>query len=238
MPQQPKIELTVMAAEGLKNVSLMRTKMAPYAVAFVEPYSKHSTRVLAKAGKDPIWNDIMHITIPVRLLNDPSATLTIQVFSQGTISTSLAGATQLLLQDLLRHAALKGNGEGDILTLQLFRPSGRAHGIIRIFLKLSGDGLPDLPRLLGDDFDVACHESTPATGIPIMPTMGIHSATSTMPAEHSIEKYSYPYPAPSYVHSTYLPYPTPPSPCPRRNSNFLFGLVSGAVAAVLLGSFF
>ncbi|MCO5574971.1 hypothetical protein L7F22_028768 [Adiantum nelumboides] len=238
MSQQPKIELTIMAAEGLKNVSLMRTKMAPYAVAFVEPYSKHSTRVLAKGGKDPIWNDSMHITLPLRLLNDPSAALTIQVFNQGTITTSLAGATQLLLQDLLRHAALKDNGEGDILTLQLFRPSGRAHGIIRIFLKLAGDGLPGLPRLLGDDFDMACYESTPATGIPVMPSVGMPSAATPMPPGHSTEKFSYRYAAPSYMHSAYLPYPTPPTPYPRRNSNFIFGLVSGAVAAVLLGSFF
>ncbi|MCO5554673.1 hypothetical protein L7F22_008206 [Adiantum nelumboides] len=238
MSQQPKIELTIMAAEGLKNVSLMRTKMAPYAVAFVEPYSKHSTRVLAKGGKDPIWNDSVHILLPLRLLNDPSAALTIQVFNQGTITTSLAGATQLLLQDLLRHAALKGNGEGDILTLQLFRPSGRAHGIIRIFLKLGGDGLPGLPRLLGDDFGMACYESTPATGIPVMSTVGMLSAATPMPPEHSKGKFSYRYAAPSYINSAYLPYPTPPTPCPRRNSNFIFGLVSGAVAAVLLGSFF
>lgn len=227
-----------MAAEGLKNVSLMRAKMDPYAVAYVQPYSKHSTRVLARGGKDPIWNDSMHIVIPVRMLNDPASALTIQVFNQGAINRVLVGATQLLLQDLLRHAALKGNGEGDILTLQLFRPSGRPHGIIRVFLKLSGDGLPGLPRLLGDDVDVGCYDSVPATGIPLMPTMGIHSVAAPIAAEHSAEKYSYPYPAPSYVHSAYLPYPTPPSPCPRRNNNFLFGLVSGAVAAVLLGSLF
>eukprot|EP00250_Pteridium_aquilinum_P016469 c23117_g1_i1 orf=168-884(+) len=238
MAQEPKIELTIMAAEGLKNVNLMRGKMNPYAVAFVEPYAKHSTRVRTRGGKDPIWNDDLHIPIPARMLNDPAASLTIQVFNQGGINNGLVGATQLNLQDLFRHAALKSNGEGDILTLQLFRPSGRPHGIIRIFLKLSGDGLPGLPRLLGDDVDVGCYDSIPATGIPLMPTMGIHGVPASVATGHTSEKYSYPYRAPSYVHSAYLPYPTPPMPYPRRNNNFLFGLVSGAVAAVLLGSLF
>ncbi|KAH7435293.1 hypothetical protein KP509_06G058200 [Ceratopteris richardii] len=235
--QQPLIELTIMAAEGLKNVSFLRSRMSPFAVAFVEPYSKQSTRVLTKGGKDPVWNDSMQIAIPFRLLSDPVASLTLQVFNEGAIGTPVVGATQLLLQDLLRHAALKGNGEGDILTLQLFRPSGRPHGIIRIFLKLSGEGLPGLPRLLGEDLDVGCDTSSPATGIPVMPTMTIHN--SAIPPEHPGEKYSYPYPAPSYVHSTYLPYPVQPSPRPSRSANnFLIGLVSGAVAAALLGSFF
>lgn len=239
MPQ-PAIELTIMAAEGLKNVSLLRQKMDPYAVAFVDPYAKRSTRVLRRGGKDPVWNDSMEIPLEPRLLHDPAASLTLQVLHNSTINTALVGATQLLLQDLLRHAALKGNGEGDILTLQLFRPSGRPHGIVRIFVKLSGDGLPGLHGLFGDDLAMAYDASTPVTGIPLMPplpsTMAMHSAAAA--SDHASEKYAYHHRAPSYVRTAYLPYPTPPTQCPRRNSNFLFGLVSGAVAAVLLGSLF
>lgn len=223
------IELTIMAADGLKNVSFLRGKMDPFAVAFVDPYFRCSTRVLKKGGSDPVWNDCLRIPVDDRFLYEPNSALTIQVFNQSPINTSLVGATQLMLHELFRQ--LKGNNEGDILTLQLFRPSGRPYGVLRVFLKVTGDNL----AAFSGPFE-AEHNSlpeAPATGYPAMP-MPYYVAPMVQYPSNKSNKVAYPYSA-SHLQPGYLPYPVPPS---RRRNNFLYGLVSGAVAAVLLGAIF
>lgn len=67
--------------------------------------------------------------------------------------------------------------------------------------------------------------------------VGMHGAAiAPIAAEHSFQKYNHPYLVPLYVQPRYLPYPMSLSRHHRKNISFLFGLLSGALAAVLLGA--
>jgi hypothetical protein len=73
------IEVSVMAAEELQNTSKFG-KMSVYAVLWVDPAMKKCTRVLHKAGKNPVWNDRVSLSlVNPTLLSYPHSTLTVQV---------------------------------------------------------------------------------------------------------------------------------------------------------------
>ncbi len=68
-----------MAAEELQNTSKVG-KMSVYAVLWVDPAMKKCTRVLYKAGKNPVWNDRVSLSlVNPTLLSNPHSTLTVQV---------------------------------------------------------------------------------------------------------------------------------------------------------------
>ncbi len=68
-----------MAAEELQNTSKFG-KMNLYAVLWVDPAMKKCTRVLYKAGKNPVWNDRVSLSlVNPTLLSYPHSTLTVQV---------------------------------------------------------------------------------------------------------------------------------------------------------------
>ncbi len=68
-----------MAAEELQNTSKFG-KMSVYAVLWVDPAMKKCTRVLYKAGKNPVWNDRVSLSlVNPTLFSYPNSTLTVQV---------------------------------------------------------------------------------------------------------------------------------------------------------------
>lgn len=76
----PTLEVIVLAAEGLKNVNILR-KMSVYAVAWVAPDYKRTTSVHSKAGRNPFWNDALSFPVTDDILLHPCSALTIQVRS-------------------------------------------------------------------------------------------------------------------------------------------------------------
>ncbi|KAJ7555964.1 hypothetical protein O6H91_05G063100 [Diphasiastrum complanatum] len=249
----PTLELTLLAAEDLKNVSLVG-KMNPYAVAWVDPYTKRTTRTLKKGGMDPIWNDRMIIPLDNYALANPYACLNVQVFSHGPVWDTIVGSSWLQLSEIWRLRSLKESDEDpDIVTLQLQRPSGRLHGVVRVLICLKGVMFP--PRMDAavqekngmEGMNAAC-EGVPAEGIPVMGyampqySGGYYGAAPYTSASSSQAAANY-YPGAS-ASSSFAPYayvqpsvlPPPVRPPPRRQGNgLLLGLLGGALGAILLG---
>jgi hypothetical protein len=134
------IEVSVMAAEELQNTSKFG-KMSVYAVLWVDPAMKKCTRVLYKAGKNPVWNDRVSLSlVNPTLFSYPNSTLTVQVFSHGRINDTLVGTTYVSLSEIARMNAMRVDpDEGNILTLPLHRPSGRIQGSISLWINVSGN---------------------------------------------------------------------------------------------------
>ncbi|XP_073389350.1 uncharacterized protein [Physcomitrium patens] len=134
----PMLEVTVLAAEDLKNVNICR-RMSVYAVAWVTADYKGTTSVRRRAGRNPVWNDTLFFPVNDDILLHPHSALTVQVYSTGTVTPSLVGITHLALTDIARMKATKTNSEeGDIVFLPLHRPSGRTQGIISLCVNLMG----------------------------------------------------------------------------------------------------
>jgi len=247
------IEVSVMAAEELQNTSKFG-KMSVYAVLWVDPAMKKCTRVLHKAGKNPVWNDRVSLSlVNPTLLSYPHSTLTLQVFSHGRINDTLVGTTYVSLSEIARMSAMRVDpDEGNILTLPLHRPSGRIQGSISLWINLSDKG----PGLVAPGMPSS--SSGTVEGIPVMSYavqphgMLPNTYYNTLPyPSAAVEGYqqgvggAYPSQAPAAMAVPYYPpaningapYVQPPQPYTpgQRRGNFLLALISGAIGGLLLG---
>lgn len=302
-----KLELTIIAAEGLKNVNILGMgKINPYAIAWIDPQYKKSTQALQNSGTSPAWNETLILPVDTHLLNNPNGALVIQVLCTGSLlKTKIIGTTSLMLNEIKRICSIRDRDEHEGFILQLWRPSGRAYGVLRVALKLKGSGLfeeldvptnrvvngPQLsswgsnnPPLSNwavsnpQTFDWALTNNHPEVkpcdfpvqGIPVASLYPNVASSDEREVSSTDEQCGYPngpkptapymHPSPDRVISDTVKYSTldeqcvcsndsqPPaeqSPvCPstppvkqnEASKNFFIGLLSGAVAAVLVGS--
>lgn len=73
-----ELNVTVMGAEDLKKRNKLR-RNSVYAVVWIDPAMKRSTRILHRAGRNPIWNDEIIFSLGDNVLIYPHSTLTIEV---------------------------------------------------------------------------------------------------------------------------------------------------------------
>lgn len=245
----PVLEMTVMAAEDLKDVATFG-KMDVYAVVWVDPFAKLTTRILHKGGKNPVWNE--WITLDLGSVRQcPNAYLTVQIFSESTMGDKVVGTGRLPLHEVYRI----NPGDGDepaLVSLQLQRPSGRAQGIVNLSLRVTGDAQLSAPTAppseqLGYASGKIGSSRNPVMGIPVTqyagapyyaPTVG--STSTGYPSLTTIEArdtgsgsemipYAYPpsqyqgypnyHPAQGMTYPTHSPYAYVQPPRPQSRSN-------------------
>ncbi|KAL3755731.1 hypothetical protein ACJRO7_002738 [Eucalyptus globulus] len=129
MASRYELEVTVSSAKDLKNVNWRQGPTRPYAVLWVDPSNKCSTRVDEENDTSPVWDQTLVIPLPPGPIED--ATLYIDVVHAGSEEDTkpLIGSARLKLRDVLDDA---GFGEALKRGLQLKRPSGRPHGKVEV----------------------------------------------------------------------------------------------------------
>ncbi|KAF8027763.1 hypothetical protein BT93_E0630 [Corymbia citriodora subsp. variegata] len=129
MASRYELEVTVTSAKDLKNVNWRHGPTRPYAVLWVDPNNKCTTRVDNEGDTSPIWDQTLVIPLPPGPIED--ATLYIDVVHAGSEEDTkpLIGSARLKLRDVLDEA---GFGETLKRGLQLKRPSGRPHGKVEV----------------------------------------------------------------------------------------------------------
>ncbi|XP_065869440.1 protein SRC2 homolog [Euphorbia lathyris] len=248
MASRYEVEVTIKSAKDLKNVNWRHGPLKPYAVVWVDPNSKCSTRVDDEGDMSPFWDHTLAIPLPPGRIEDH--TLYIDIVHAGAEEDTkpLIGSARLKLVDVLDDV---GVGERAIRSLQLKRPSGRPQG------KLDVKVMINEPRYRAPDPYYA-----PPYGVPPPP------ASSGSRDAYGYPNYASPYSAPpppppsGYGYSGYTataappsgyPYGAPPPPQPygqgqasygygqvdeKKKSKFGgmgTGLAVGAVAGVLGG---
>ncbi|KAL4191459.1 hypothetical protein AMTRI_Chr07g30020 [Amborella trichopoda] len=125
-----ELELTVVSAKDLKNVNWRYGDIKPYAVAWVDPGNKSSTRVDNEGDTSPVWN--YKLTIPLRDRPEDS-TLRIDVVHAGgeEKTKSFIGSATLPLREVIEDA---GYDHSFSKKLKLKRPSGRPQGKIEVVI--------------------------------------------------------------------------------------------------------
>ncbi|KAJ9549071.1 hypothetical protein OSB04_021614 [Centaurea solstitialis] len=129
-----ELEVTISSAKNLENVNWRHGPLKPYAVAWVDPENKHSTRVDEQGDESPIWDQ--KLVIPIK---DPieESTLYIDIFHANAAEDTkpFIGSARLKLKDVVDEV---GIGEFLADDLKLKRPSGRPHGKVEVKVRVKG----------------------------------------------------------------------------------------------------
>ncbi|KAI6686911.1 hypothetical protein NL676_032824 [Syzygium grande] len=133
-PAPLDLEITVISAKHLKNVNWRNGDLKPYASFSLDhdPHLRLSTRPDDSGSTRPVWNEILTIPLPSAAASPRDATLTVEVFHSKPSETPkpLVGSSRFALSQLI-------DSDGDaprVYSLDLYRPSGRPQGKLRVKL--------------------------------------------------------------------------------------------------------
>ncbi|KAB1204862.1 hypothetical protein CJ030_MR7G015293 [Morella rubra] len=135
MSSRFEVEVKVLSARDLKNVNWRHGPLRPYAVVWVDPNKKSSTRIDDQGDTCPHWDETLVISVPGSI--EEYSTLYIDIVHAGhaeeDVSKPLVGSARLKLTEVLDDA---GFGERAQRSLQLKRPSGRPHGKVDVKVEI------------------------------------------------------------------------------------------------------
>ncbi|KAI3407206.1 C2 domain-containing protein [Psidium guajava] len=138
------LDITVISAKHLKNVNWRNGDLKPYATFSLDhdPHLRLSTRPDDSGSTRPVWNEIL--TIPLTAASPADAILIVEVFHSKPSETPkpLVGSSRFPLSHLTES-------DGDaprVYALDLYRPSGRPQGKLRVKLAVRERPRPPPPR--------------------------------------------------------------------------------------------
>lgn len=168
------LELNVISAQDLARVG---RSMRTYAVAWIDPDRKFSTRVDSQGGTNPNWNDKFIFKVDEDFLNDVESIITIDIYTLHWFRDMHVGTAHVLSGDLFppssRHQpqrnAYKSTGLR-FMGLQVQRPSGRPKGTLNIGAAIIDSSMRSMPLYTNnssaigyspDDCNKPSHEPKP-----------------------------------------------------------------------------
>ncbi|KAI4383126.1 hypothetical protein MLD38_009002 [Melastoma candidum] len=205
MSSRYEVEVTLTSAKDLKNVNWRHGPVQPYAVVWVDPSNKCSTKVDREGDTSPYWDETLVLPIPPDTPPE-DCTLYVDVVHAGSEEDTkpLIGSARLKLRDVLDDAGL---GEPLKKNLQLKRPSGRPHGKVDVKVCVRN------PRYRAPDaygappYGVASRDFAPPPPYGYQP-YGSQAPPPAQPYYGAPPPAGYPYPAggfgqPAYVQPSY-----------------------------------
>ncbi|XP_027154035.1 uncharacterized protein LOC113753953 [Coffea eugenioides] len=128
MGSRYEVEVAITSAKDLKNVNWRHGPLKPYAVVWVDPKAKCSTRVDDEGDTSPYWEETLVIPFDSPI---EDSTLHIDVVHAKAAEDTkpLIGSARLRLIDVVDEAGLGRRVERK---LELKRPSGRPHGKLQV----------------------------------------------------------------------------------------------------------
>ncbi|KAI4364537.1 hypothetical protein MLD38_020614 [Melastoma candidum] len=141
------LELNLMSAQDLAPVS---KSMRTYAVAWVHPDRKLTTRVDENGQANPSWNEKFVFRVDDDSLKNDSCTITIEVYALTWLRVILIGTVNAPLQMLIPPSSSKtriptGGATMRFVTLQIMRPSGRPQGTINVGVSVINNPIHSMP---------------------------------------------------------------------------------------------
>ena len=100
MGQWKELEVTVLSAQDLKNVKMTGGTMNPYCVAWVYPHTKVAGAVNNGGGVNPTWNSTIKVSVEESLIEQGTASLTIEIYNHGRFSNKFIGSAIVPLSDI------------------------------------------------------------------------------------------------------------------------------------------
>ncbi|VVB17421.1 unnamed protein product [Arabis nemorensis] len=216
-----EVEVTITSAKDIKNVNWRNGPNKPYAVVWVDPKYKSSTRVDDDGDTCPTWNETLVIPLPPDNDDDEDDKVYIDIVHAGREEDTkpLIGSAHLSLLDVIEEAGL---GVPVAKTLKLKRPSGRPHGKLDVTVTVREPRYHPAPG----SYHAPPYGYTDYTHAPRQPAYGVPYAPTHAPPQYG-ETYA-PYGQSGYGYA------------PEKEKGSKFGgmgtgMAVGAVAGVLGG---
>ena len=171
------LELNLISAQDLAPIS---RSMRTYAVAWVHPDRKLSTRVDTSGHNNPTWNDKFVFRVDEDFLHDDASAVMIEIYVLHWFKDVHVGTVRVLVGNLIQTPTRPHHHHPQVgmrfVALQVRRPSGRPQGILNIGVALLHSSMRSMPlysqlstsavgykTLMGED-DAPCSTKTRHTG--------------------------------------------------------------------------
>ncbi|CAK8570659.1 unnamed protein product [Lathyrus sativus] len=152
------LELNVISAQDLAEVC---RSMRTYAVAWMDPDRKLSTRVDSQGGTNPAWNDKFVFRVDEDFLYDENSTITIDIYAIHWFKDIHVGTAVVLSDDIVPPSRPSHSNNYKppgirFVGLQVRRPSGRSKGILNVGVAVLDSSMRSMP--------LYTHNNTPSIG--------------------------------------------------------------------------
>lgn len=124
-----EVQVKLSSARDLKNVNWRHGPVKPYAVVWVEPRNKCSTKADEEGDTSPEWDETLTILLLGSVNDDTMLYIDIVHAGSEPDTKQLVGSARLRLRDVIDDV---GFDERASRTLQLKRPSGRPQGKVDV----------------------------------------------------------------------------------------------------------
>ncbi|KAJ6903723.1 hypothetical protein NC651_021031 [Populus alba x Populus x berolinensis] len=140
------LELNVISAQDLAKVS---RKMKTYAVAWIHPDRKLSTRINSEGRNNPTWNDKFVFRVDDRFLHGDTSAVMIEIYALHWFRDIHVGTVRVIVGNLIPPPGPHHHNQFQIgmrfVALQVRRPSGRPQGILNIGVALLDSSMRSMP---------------------------------------------------------------------------------------------
>ncbi|KAK6911297.1 C2 domain [Dillenia turbinata] len=139
------LEINVVSAQDIAPVQKTRS-MQTYAVAWVNPERKLTTRVDGSGHTNPTWNDKFVFRVDDKFLDSENSAVTIEIYAVSWLRDTLVGTVRVLVHNLLPTSSRTPQGSAiRFVALQIRRPSGRPQGILNLGVTLLDSTMRSMP---------------------------------------------------------------------------------------------
>ncbi|XP_042515667.1 uncharacterized protein LOC122089953 [Macadamia integrifolia] len=183
------LEINVISAQDLAPLS---SKMRTYAVAWVNPTRKLSTRVDSRGHADPTWNDKFVFRVDDQFLQSDTSAVMIEIYALRCFRDVCIGTVRVLVGNLIPNNFRTGGSTlrgMRFVALQIRRPSGRPQGILNIGVAVLDSSMRSMPLytiansavgyrdLMGEEVHTPGHHNHPPPKIQLRRTRSDVSET-------------------------------------------------------------
>ncbi|KAL3520609.1 hypothetical protein ACH5RR_018758 [Cinchona calisaya] len=135
------LEINVISAQDLPAVSKM---LRTFAVAWIHPDQKLSTRIDHQGHTNPTWNYKLVFRVDKKFLRNETSAITIEIYNVAWLRDLPIGTAQLFVNNL--SPPLTPNSPSmRTVALHIRRPSGHLQGILNVGINLIDNGISDSP---------------------------------------------------------------------------------------------
>ncbi|CAL9003669.1 unnamed protein product [Prunus brigantina] len=130
------LEINLISAQDLYAAS---KSMRTFAVAWVNPKRKLTTRVDQNGHTNPTWNEKFVFRVDDEFLKDDTSKIMIEIYASAWLRDVLIGTAAVVVNNLQNKSKMR------FMAIQLRRPSGRPQGILNIGLGLLDNTMRSMP---------------------------------------------------------------------------------------------
>ncbi|KAJ9185784.1 hypothetical protein P3X46_005376 [Hevea brasiliensis] len=134
------LEINVVSAQDLAPVS---KSMRTYAVVWVHPERKLTTRIDQNGHTNPQWNEKFVFRVDDTFLNAETSSIMIEIYAAAWLRDVQIGSVRVLISNLF--PSNNNNSKMRFVALQIRRPSGRPQGILNMGVQLLDNTMRSMP---------------------------------------------------------------------------------------------